>query len=206
MSQKKQESEDILIAHTKGISNFKESLKKIISNVNKLEDQDHIIIKYSDYSKLIDIVKSSIIEAITTGYAVVLIMTKKEMDNFEDQLSKKGFDINELLQNDVFIKINVEDINSGRELVFSFDVVADYLDSIVELAESENFKGIHIIATMADKLVKSNQPEVAIKLEKSWQRYIQDSTFPISLVCPYKAIDEKTQEELKKSHSSVFEI
>lgn len=172
-----------------------------IAQITNVKPKDHLSLEYTSYSELTEVVLKYITTAARYDYSVAFLMTKRELGEIEDLMKAQHIELSSLMEENKVIVITTEEINSGSELVFEFDLIRQHIDSVIDFIKSEGKKGIAIIATVSSNLAKREYIENAIRLEREFGDYVYKKDFPMILLCPYKKLSNSLKIQLEQYHN-----
>jgi PAS domain S-box-containing protein len=147
----------------------------------------HMVLFYRHDDYLLDALSEFIGNALRSGDPAVVVATQEHRDDLADRLYRRGIDVGELLQNEVYIELDAAE--TLKE--FMVDGMPDaerFKSTVGSLLErtrkiARNGKPVTIYGEMVALLWKDGMESAALCLEEYWNELAE--TNPISLCCGY---------------------
>ena len=178
----------------------------IIPQIANAKPKDHLILEYITDSELAVNISAYIVTAVKNNNMVLFVMPKSEYESILVNLKSNNTDLEILEQDGHCMKLLVEEMMNGSKLLYEFELLEDYLNSIIDFSLSERKKGMYVISTLASCLSSRNYLENALEIEREWEKFIVKNQFPISILCPYRNISNRIISELESMCTRIIHV
>lgn len=142
---------------------------------------EHVLFRPKNNSEYIQKLLTYIKNAVDNNYLCVLFFPQTEMNVKLKLLLKHNISASYMLNNFVLL---AQDVDNWKESPST--IVCDIYKMLSMLILQKQKHGVCVIGGCANYLWKNGKKSLSIELERSWQTLIQNSTFPINVLCPHE--------------------
>lgn len=168
---------------------------------------DHVLQIYEDDETLINTLAAFVKTGIQSGEAVVIVATDEHLKALNQQLTKKGLHVFELILTEQYSPINANRLLSK----FMFNDLPDetlftqLITILLSKVRGRKNRTVRVFGEMVAILNNEGKFQAAIELEKMWNRLREDDRFCLFCAYPKKDLPDAGLHTVCSQHSIMIE-